>query len=195
MCLLAGDNPGLVGVVSYDRCKAQCARLFWRLLSVRRVAFSGCGEQDAGATATADQALIRASKAHTGIRREIPVSVAREYGERRSPTNFGEFSDRLRHPGHRIVFVQDTPPYRADPVPTVSMSVSPHCGMTGVTALLPATPFMAGSSAVDGYQDHTTPLAPDGLAVCATAQMKPTSSRATAVIASGDFLPRAIRRR
>ena len=105
-------------------------------------------------------------------------------------------SDRLRHPGHRIVFVLDTPPYRADSVPTVSMSVSPHCGMTGVTALLPVTPlFMAGSSTVDRYQDHAAPLAPDGLAVCAMAQMKPTSSRATAVIASGDFLPRAIRRR
>ena len=58
---------------SYDRCKAQCARLFWRLLSVRRVGSSGCGEQDAGATATADQALIRASRAHTGMRREFPV--------------------------------------------------------------------------------------------------------------------------
>ena len=64
-------KEGRVG--SYDRCKVQCARLFWRLLSVRRVASSGCGEQDAGATATADQALIRASKAHTGMRREFPV--------------------------------------------------------------------------------------------------------------------------
>jgi hypothetical protein len=54
-------------------------------------------------TATADQALIRASKAHTGIRRENPVSVAREYGKRRSLTTLGDFSDLLRHPGHRIV--------------------------------------------------------------------------------------------
>src|SRR5690606_32301837 len=62
-------------------------------------------------TATADQALIRASKAHTGIRREIPVSVAREYGKRRSLTTLGDFSDLLRHPGHRIVCVQDSFPF------------------------------------------------------------------------------------
>ena len=60
-------------------------------------------------TATADQALVRASKAHTGIRRDIPVSVAREYGKRRSLTTLGDFSDLLRHLGHRIVCVQVFP--------------------------------------------------------------------------------------
>jgi len=74
-------------------------------------------------TATADQALIRASKAHTGIRREIPVSVAREYGKRRSLTTLGDFSDRLRHPGHRIVCVQVSRPFRSGPVPVFSSFV------------------------------------------------------------------------
>jgi len=79
--------------------------------SVRRFIWFGCDGQDAEATATADQALIRASKAHTGIRREIPVSVAREYGKRRSLTTLGDFSDLLRHPGHRIVCVQVSFPF------------------------------------------------------------------------------------
>ena len=34
-------------------------------------------------------AAFRASKAHTGMRREIPTSEAREYGERRSLTFVG----------------------------------------------------------------------------------------------------------
>jgi hypothetical protein len=45
---------------------------FLALVLVKRFRVSECDGQDAGATATADQALIRASKAHTGIRREIP---------------------------------------------------------------------------------------------------------------------------
>lgn len=43
--------------------------------------------------------------------------------------------------------------------------------------------------------DHAAAPVAAGSAVWAMAQMKPTSSRATAVMASGDFLPRAIRRR
>jgi hypothetical protein len=64
---------------------------FWSGVSRRQNAMGRMPEL----TATADQALIRASKAHTGIRREIPVSVAREYGKCRSLTILGDFSDRL----------------------------------------------------------------------------------------------------
>jgi len=140
-------------------------------------------------TATADQALIRASKAHTGIRREIPVSVAREYGKRRSLTTLGDFSDLLRHPGHRIDCVQVSFPFSA------GASSLPLQGCA-LAASLTATPFMAGGGAAgEGHNNHATPSAPVGSAIWAMAQMKPTSSRATAVTASADFLPRAIRRR
>jgi glycine/D-amino acid oxidase-like deaminating enzyme len=50
--------------------------------------------------------LSARQKAHTGMRREIPTSEAREYGECRSLTNLREFSDRLRHPAHHLVFVR-----------------------------------------------------------------------------------------
>jgi len=74
----------------------------------------------------------------------------REYGERRSLTIFGEFSDRLRHPGHRIVFVQVTSPFCPGLLRWVQMSASAQCGATDATAPLPATPFMAGCGAVCG---------------------------------------------
>jgi hypothetical protein len=140
-------------------------------------------------TATADQALIRASKAHTGIRREIPVSVAREYGKCRSLTTLGDFSDLLRHPGHRIVCVQVSFPFSS------GASSLPLQGCAAVASLT-ATPFMAGDGAAgEAHNSHATPSAPVGSVIWAMAQMKPTSSRATAVTASADFLPRAIRRR
>ena len=111
-------------------------------------------------TATADQALIRASKAHTGIRREIPVSVAREYGKRRSLTTLGDFSDRLRHPGHRIVFVQISFPFSPGPDP---VSSSLHLQACAAVAPLTATPFMAGSGAVGGaHGSHAAPSVPVG---------------------------------
>jgi hypothetical protein len=167
--------------------------IFWRLLFVRRVALLECDGQDAGATATADQALIRASKAHTGMRREIPVSVGREYGECRSLTNFGEFSDRLRHPGHRIVLVQVSVfSFCPGPVPAVQVSASPQCGETDVTVCCPPRHLWRAATLC---VDHAAPSVSTGSVVWAMAQMKPTSSRATAVMASGDFLPRAIRRR
>jgi hypothetical protein len=123
------------------------------------------------------------------------MSVAREYGECRSLTTFGEFSDLLRHPGHRIVLVQIVSPFRPGLGPAFSMSVPGQSSTTGVTAPLPATPFMAGSGAVDVSQDHAAPSVAAGSVDCAMAQIKPTSSRATAVTDSAEFLPRAIRRR
>lgn len=127
------------------------------------------------------------------MRREIPTSEAREYGERRSPTIFGEFSDPLRHPGHRIVLLRFL--LLSIRFVVLSRSAPWRSSATRVAVPLPATPFMAGGGAAVSYQDHTACLAPAGSTVWAMAQMKPTSSRATAVIASADFLPRAIRRR
>ncbi len=177
---------------SYDRSQCRCARLICHLflsgVSCRQNAMGRMPEL----TATADQALIRASKAHTGIRREIPVSVAREYGKRRSLTILGDFSDRLRHPGHRIICVQVSP-FSSGPDPVFSSFRPQSCA---AFLSLTATPFMAGSSAAGGaHNSHAAPSAPVGSVIWAMAQMKPTSSRATAVTASADFLPRAIRRR